>query len=142
MLDEFVKQWDKNKNKLEEFLSKSNEDDFDYEFLVKSLVEKVINDEDASYGANLDADAITTIDNGDYQGTLLFIIPNDTYQPSEDDYYYTSVGYGSCSGCDTLQAIKDYHYGDEAKEPCEENVKQYMTLCLHLLQSFKKLQAK
>jgi hypothetical protein len=139
MIERFVKQWDKNKNKLIEFLSTQNENEFDYEFLVKALINNVINDEDALYAENLDSDALTVIDNGHYQGTLLFVVPVDTYQPSEDEYYFTVVGYGSCSGCDTLQSIKDYHYEDEDTKPSKENVDEYMTLCLHLLQRFKKL---
>jgi hypothetical protein len=73
------------------------------------------------------------IDDGDYQGTLLFLIPEDTYQP--DNYYYVKVEYGSCSGCDTLESIRDY----DSDTPNDEQVKDYMTLCLHIIQKFKKL---
>jgi hypothetical protein len=53
---------------------------------------------------------MTVIDDGDYQGTQIFIIPTDTYQPSVKDYVMTDTYYGSCSGCDTLQAISGYDY--------------------------------
>lgn len=54
----------------------------------------------------LDTDHITIIDNGDYQGTLLFVIPYDNYQPSECEHIMTYIDYGSCSGCDALEAIR------------------------------------
>ena len=49
---------------------------------------------------------MTEIDNGDYQGTMLYLIPFKTYQPAEYEYLMTYVWYGSCSGCDALQAAK------------------------------------
>lgn len=76
---------------------------------------------------------MTVIDNGDYQGTQIFIIPSNTYQPSVEDYVYTNTYYGSCSGCDTLQAISNYEEGF----PDEEQIKDYMELSLHLLQKCK-----
>lgn len=76
-----------------------------------------------------DAGNVTEIDNGYYQGTLLFLIPRDTYQPAEYDYLMTYVGYGSCSGCDTLQAIQDCGEG----KLNESQVKDFMTLCRDLV---------
>jgi hypothetical protein len=51
----------------------------------------------------------------------------------------TEVGYGSCTVCDTLQSIQwdDYDYEDPDKEPTEGQVKDYMTLCLHLIQQMR-----
>ena len=71
------------------------------------------------------------VDNGDYQGTQLFLIPRDTYQPSESEYLMTYVGYGSCSGCDTLQAIQDWSIDDRLLEP--EQVEDFMKLCKDLV---------
>jgi hypothetical protein len=76
---------------------------------------------------------ITVIDNGDYQGTQIFIIPLDEYQPDISSYVYTHTYYGSCSGCDTLQGISTY----DDDEPSEEQIKDYMELALHLLQKCK-----
>ena len=77
----------------------------------------------------LDLEKITEIDNGDYQGTLLFLIPFDTYQPFEYEYLMTFVGYGSCSGCDTLQSIQHgYH-----QKLTEGQVNDFMTLCKDIL---------
>lgn len=73
---------------------------------------------------------MTVIDNGDYQGTQIFLIPLKTYQPSVEDYVYTNTYYGSCSGCDTLEAINEY----DDDLPREDQVSDYMILALHLLQ--------
>ncbi len=81
---------------------------------------------------------MTVIDNGDYQGTQIFIVPLNTYQPRAEDYVYTNTYYGSCSGCDTLLAILDY---DTDKKPSENQIKDYMTLALHLLQKCKWLES-
>ena len=45
------------------------------------------------------------------------------------------VGYGSCSGCDTLEGIR--HYNDD--KPTEEQVRDYMTLALHIVQGMKRM---
>ena len=73
------------------------------------------------------------IDDGDYQGTLLYIIPKKTYQPSYWEYVATYVYYGSCSGCDTLLGILSY--GEDL--PNEVQVKEYAELCLDILQHCK-----
>ena len=74
------------------------------------------------------------IDDGDYQGTQIFVIHLDKYQPDESDYVVTNTYYGSCSGCDTLQAISEYDYDEK---PDENQIKDYMELALHLLQKCK-----
>jgi hypothetical protein len=74
---------------------------------------------------------VHTIDDGHYQGTLLFIIAESGYQPST--YWSAVVSYGSCSGCDTLCAIRD------GSDDPETQSKDYATLALHLLQSMKQI---
>lgn len=78
-----------------------------------------------------DHDRITEIDHGDYQGTLLYVIGGTGYQPYT--YWYVKVAYGSCSACDTLQGIK----GCDDSQPTDDQVSQYMTLALHIVQSMK-----
>ena len=73
----------------------------------------------------LDCENMSVIDNGDYQGTLLFLIPFDTYQPCEGDYLMTYVGYGSCGGCDSLLSITECSW----HAPNEEEIKELMALC-------------
>jgi hypothetical protein len=77
----------------------------------------------------LDLGKIHKIDDGDYQGTFLFLIPFDSYQPNEFEYLMTYVGYGSCSGCDALQAIQDYG----AEKPTNRQVEDFMRLCKDII---------
>lgn len=79
-------------------------------------------------------DRIHEIDDGEYQGTLVYVIGAGGYQPHE--YWYVKVGYGSCGGCDTLQTIRFAHDGDT---PNAEQVRQYMTLATHILQGLKRM---
>lgn len=81
-------------------------------------------------------DKIHKIDDGDYQGTLLFLIPSVTYQPHK--YWYVFIHYGSCSGCDTFTAIKDYC--DDP--PSESQIEDYMTLTLHIVQGLRVMEDK
>ena len=131
MIKDFVLAWDKHKNELEVFFrTHVQEAYFDYEDLVKLLFDIVINPEIKK--GQYDTDNILIIDDGDYQGTQIFVLHRNTYQPSVGDYVYTNTYYGSCSGCDTLQGISCYNYG---LKPDETQVKDYMVLCMHLLQS-------
>lgn len=104
----------------------------DYSTLVKMVIELVTSEDDYD-DFNPDPERIHCIDDGDYQGTLIFLIGAKGYQPSI--YWSMKVYYGSCSGCDTLQAI--YDYSDE--KPTEDQVKDYYTLCLHLIESMKEI---
>ena len=113
--------WAKNEKVLKNALMRDfayRLDSCDYEYLVKQVVKYILNTEKEEW----DIDNIVVINDGDYQGTLLFIIPRLTYQPSEHDYIMTHVNYGSCSGCDTLQAIQDHPL-----------INDYMTLCRGLV---------
>jgi len=82
-----------------------------------------------------DPERIVVVDDGHYQGTFVFVIAAGGYQPS--DYWYTMVRYGSCSGCDTLQGISSG--GDYDALPNEEQIKDYMTLALHMIESLRKM---
>lgn len=104
-----------------------------YEDIVKYVVETVSDPDEYD---SLDPKRIHVIDDGDYQGTLLFIIAAKGYQPSK--YWAVYVGYGSCSGCDTLQGIREMSssYSDP---PNEAQIKDYMTLALHIVQGIKEI---
>ena len=126
--EEIINNWDLYKNELENYFKTTRQEKYDsYEDLVKLVVEYFLPD--------YNFEKITVIDDGDYSGTQIFIIPKDTYQPCIDEYLYTTNYYGSCSGCDTLLGISKYEEG----LPNEEQVKDYMMLCLHLLQRLKPL---
>lgn len=128
MIREFVDAWDSRKQEVREKFELKHPDS--YEDVVRAVV-GILGDSEA-YGSP-DPDRITSIDHGDYQGTLLFVIGANGYQP--DDYWYVKVNYGSCSGCDTLQAICEY----SSDPPTDEQVDEYMTLALHIVQGLKSM---
>lgn len=129
MIEKFVKIWDEHKQEVEEIYRAKHPDS--YIEIVENVV-KLLNKHDMLY--NKISTKIHCIDDGDYQGTLLFIIPKGTYQPYE--YFYVRVGYGSCSGCDTLEGIRNHDYD---KSPSEQQVKDYVTLSLHIIQGLKEI---
>ena len=135
MIKEFVLAWDANKDKLSEYIASHKQEDYNsYEKIVKMLFEQVINPYMKSqHKIDFDVDKIHEIDDGDYQGTLLYMIPTASYQPSYWEYVATYVYYGSCSGCDTLLAISDYGYD----LPDADQVEDYVELCLNILQHCK-----
>lgn len=130
MIKEFVERWDKNKGSIRSMFEAGHPED--YEAIVKAVISNITTD---SYGCCApDPDKIHQINDGDYQGTLLFVIAEKGYQPSK--YYYCMVSYGSCSGCDTLEAIRCHDSG----KPSKEQVDQYMMLALHIVQWIKPME--
>lgn len=103
-----------------------------YAELVGAVI-RVLTQNLEDYARRPDPERIVEIDHGDYQGVLLYVIGETEYQPSL--YWYVFVDYGSCSGCDTLEAIREY--GDDP--PTKEQVDDYMTLALHVVQRLKPL---
>lgn len=77
-----------------------------------------------------DYERITVIDHGCYQGTQLFIVGANGYQPSK--YWVTKVCYGSCSGCDTFQAYSDY-------DNPEKSAPHMLTMALHMIENIKEI---
>lgn len=123
--------WAMNSEKLRTALAeRTGLNDCGYEDLVKLTFDIIYNSADHPYGEALNTDHITVIDDGDYQGTLLFLIPFDTYQPSEGEYIMTYIGYGSCCGCDALQAAQAYHYDEKLDE---SQIKDFMSICKDLI---------
>lgn len=135
MVKEFVEQWDANKHLLEEYFKNTPQEEYrDYEDIVVKIFELCITNTARSYNnGGFNFGDMTVIDDGDYQGTQIYIIPIDTYQPDVRDYVMTHNYYGSCSGCDTLQSIHEYEDG----LPSDEQVKEFMSLALHLVQKLK-----
>ena len=127
MIKEFVDIYQNNKDAIREALRTKHPED--YAELVKAVV-TLINKNSKGYD-NPDPDRITAIDHGDYQGTLLFVIGAEGYQPNK--YWYVKISYGSCSGCDTLEGIREY----DNNPPTEKQVDDYMTLALHIVQGLK-----
>jgi len=129
MIKKFVDQFIQNKEKIESVFRGKHPDD--YAEIVKIVVSFLESDSD--YGCP-DPERIHRIDDGDYQGILVFVIASKGYQPG--DYWYVKVAYGSCSGCDTLQAIHDF--GSDS--PTEQQVEDYMMLALHIVQQLGKME--
>jgi len=125
MIERFVKRFDAAREALKaKYLATPPSS---YDDIVKDVV-GIVSDPDVY--SDPDVDRIVKVDHGDYQGMLLFVIGGSGYQPHS--YWVTDVNYGSCSGCDTLQAIHDTTDPDEAAG-------DYVTLALHLVQSMKQV---
>ena len=123
--------WGMYKDELRKILSeRTGLNDCSYEDLVKITFETIYNSYEESDHDKLDLDAITVIDNGDYQGTLLFVIPYKCYQPSESEHIMTYIGYGSCSGCDALEAAKDW---SGIEKLTEQQISDFMNICKDLV---------
>lgn len=102
----------------------------DYDALVKIVVDSVA---DEGEYESPDSSRIHIIDDGDYQGTRLFIIGAGGYHPST--YWVIAVSYGSCSGCDSFQAARGW--GDDPIS--EREVGDYWTMMLHMVQEMKQI---
>lgn len=126
MIQEFVDRFDVAKDEIrKEFVANRPRR---YQDLVTTVVKHIAG---TDY-CRMDHTNIHCIDDGEYQGTLVFVIPEDGYQPSH--YWYVKVAYGSCSGCDTLASIHTY---DDVVN--EEEANGYMTLALHIVQGLKEM---
>ena len=122
--------WDANKDKLRAVLAERTDlNTCQYEDLVKLTFETIYNTTVTDLDCKLDLTNITVVNNGNYQGTLLFLIPFDTYQPSEHEYVMTYVGYGSCSVCDALQAAQGWGEG----KLTEQQIAGFMDICGNLI---------
>lgn len=131
MLKYCKEKWDRNKKQLEAaMVSNERLNSLWYDDFVRMVVEHILNPGCDDY-ERWDAKNITEIDNGDYQGTLLYLIPRDTYQPSEGEYLMTYAGYGSCSGCDAIHNIRSMSLYDE--HVIANQIKCYMALCKDLV---------
>jgi len=134
MIEKFTKRWFERKDSVQEKFEAKLPNS--YSDIVIAVVE-MLNDEDEY--ETPDPARIHEIDDGDYQGTLVYVIGAASHQPST--YWYVKVGYGSCSVCDTLQAILDGDWGLETEEEKkawkDEAVSQLMTLALHIVQGLK-----
>ncbi len=126
MIQKFVTRFDAQRQALAEGFSQKHPSE--YKDIVKAVISAIADEDD--YGESPDPERITEIDHGDYQGAKLFVIAANGYQPST--FWYARVYYGSCSGCDTLQRIKSY--GEWDAPPSGQQVKDYMTLALHIVQ--------
>jgi hypothetical protein len=128
MILHYVKQWEERKHLLEQWLTKNEANS--YQDIYETLFRLVVTKPDSQFNKEWDWKRLKVLDDGEYQGNQIFILCSNSYQPYLDDYIFTSVTYGSCSVCDTFQAIQE-------SEDKAERVKGYMTLALHMVQETK-----
>lgn len=131
MIKKFVDAWFRNQHLLKERLRKEHPED--YPAIVKVVVEALDDDGYDPWEAKLDHKRIATFGGEDYQGDYLFIIQ----QQNSETWYSLLISYGSCSGCDTLERIKSDGPSDAA--PDEDQINQYMLLCLHIVQGIREI---
>lgn len=130
MIEEFTKLWFAHKDEVRAVFKDKHPSD--YKELVQAVAQMLHDHTDGYY--KIDPRRIHEINDGDYQGCLVYVIASTGYQPS--DYWYVRVYYGSCSGCDTLQAIQGY----SSEAPTEAQLDQYEALALHIIQGLKPMQ--
>ena len=131
MITEFIDKFQEIKPRLLEQFSDREPDN--YEDIFKQTIKMMFEESADDYYSNSeipDFQSITVIDDGDYQGTLVFVVASKGYQPS--DYWATRVDYGSCSGCDTFQSYSDY-------DNPEKSAPKMVTMALHMIESMKKI---
>ena len=131
MIKYALKKWSENEDVLRNAIQRTEKDkrsSWNYNDIVKLVCRYIFNENATDKDPKINIEGITMIDNGNYQGTLLFMMPFDTYQPMEYEYLMTYVGYGSCSGCDTLQRIQldEMYYNVNSTD---DLIGDYMTLC-------------
>lgn len=132
MIKQAVENFEANKQKIYDALKMGHPGS--YNNLVKLVIENITGEDYSEFSP--DPERIHEIDDGDYQGTLVYVIAAKGYQPY--NYWYAFVSYGSCCGCDTLQGIEAQSIEWDAP-PTEDQIKQYMTLALHIVQGLKKM---
>ena len=130
MIKQFTDAWFSHKHLVQEQFTAAHPES--YIDVVRAVVEMISAAINGAFDAP-DPQRIHEIDDGEYQGTLVYVIGENDYQP--DKYWYVKVGYGSCSLCDTLESIREY--SDSA--PTAEQIQRYMTLALHIVQGLREM---
>lgn len=134
MLKYSVDKWFENSEKLREVICTDEKlKDCDYLYLVKLVVEHILNAGEKE-GQQFDSEKITVVDDGHYQGTLLFFIPKKTYQPSAGEYLLTYIEYGSCPVCDALEyASHELCSRVQNDEKAKKTADAFMAICKDLV---------
>ena len=129
MIQEFIDRFMDKKDDLRAVFAEKHPED--YIDIVRAIVNLL---HDPSDYRSIDPARIHQIDYGEgFSGALIFVIASSGYQP--DQFWYTMVDYGSCTGCDALLSIRGYGH----EKPTDEQISDYMTLALHILQKMKKI---
>lgn len=132
MIQAFIEAWRDNKHQFRLWLENDvDAGEIEYTDIVKGIFEVVINPSIQRDYDKYDIEKMTVVDDGDYQGTQIYLIPKDTYQPNDTEYIVTSNYYGSCGGCDALMHCQWLER--------EEMIDGIMTIALHLVERMKPL---
>ncbi len=127
--------WAENSDRLKKVIAEIPKEErmrWDYEDIIKLIIDNILNPGSQPIGWHRWSNDIHEINDGNYQGTLIYLIHRLCYQPSAYDYLITYVDYGSCSGCDALQGIQSDDFF-EGRDP----VNDYMSLCKDIVTNLK-----
>ena len=125
MIMGFNKAWNENMVKLREYLKTHKMEEYDdYGKLVQLVADIILKEH------NLEVKEI--YNNDDYSGEIFYLLDSGYTW----DSYITYIYYGSCSSCDTILRITNY-CSDEL--PNDQQLYDFMILCLHIIQRCKKL---
>ncbi len=140
MLNFAAMKWYKYKKDLENYFQSHKQSDYAneyYDFLkitLQIIFPEVDNCDDNVQYHTFSTGDMQIIDFCDYSGTLIFVFHLPVYDPDLTETFYTTVDYGSCSGCDTLMGISEYEL---EKRPTMAQTQAYMQLALNLIQNIK-----
>lgn len=130
MLKWCVDKWFANKEGLRRVLETDESlKNCEYLHLMELVVEHILNQKEEE-NSRFDSAKITKVDQGDWQGTILFFIPRKTYEPNAGDYLLTYIEYGSCPLCDVLEKTKDGLYDNKNKK---QSIDDFMIICKELV---------
>ncbi len=123
-----VNKWDANKDYLWDTLMKMDTLDFSlgYGGLMNLVVKCILNRGQNEIERYCEETVEINLGDG-YEGDLLFVILPETDWRGVGDVLVSSIGYGSCALCDTLEGIWDSEGNKEQK------VNDLMYLCKDLL---------
>ena len=126
MIEYIADKWPENKSKLRDELANTPQQKYDYKYLLNMVLVHIL---------GMKEPVIHEIDDGNYNGSLIYVFfdEGEYKYPCILDYYTCFADYGSCSGCDALEGIRMYDDG----LPTENQLDEYMSLCLNLFQSIK-----
>ena len=145
---DIIKKWDENKENLRKWYAVHTIGDVKtYEKIVRIICRVILGLREAKPGGKSFSHTpesgeyyLTEISYQQYQGYSVFVIytPYNIYDL--DSFLITNNEYGSCSGCDTLKGILDDECDKRKNELLsKEQVKELMTLSLHLVQKMRRL---
>jgi hypothetical protein len=124
-IDRFIEQEKKIKEEIGNKLDRI--DMYDYKDFAKWVIELISFKED-----DPSSESMETFILGAYQGDFIFFMHDGWYCP--DKVWIMSCSFGSCSGCDTLESIRNDGLSDK------EKIRAYSILMLNLIESLKEIE--